>query len=150
MQNISSLYLVDASVFLEVELAQKRQTECKEFLQRLARGEASAIISDFAIDSIMIAMHRHKKSGSDIRKFLLSLLLYKGLSIYSASISDKIKAAEHVGKFKLDMEDSIVLQCALSNGINEIVSLDPHFDKIKGIKRLEPSMANSKIENPDE
>lgn len=86
-------------------------------------------------------MHRYKKSPGEIRKFLLSLLLYKGLSIYSASIDDKIKATEHINKFKLDLEDSIVLQCALSNDITEIVSLDPDYDKAKIVKRLRPSDA---------
>lgn len=133
------MYLVDASVFLEVELNQENFQECGEFLQRLRHGEISATTSDFAIDAIMIAMHRNKKFPGDIRKFLLSLLLYKGLTIYSANMDDKISATEHVDKFRLDMEDAIVLQCALANGITELVSLDPHFDKIKIIKRLKPS-----------
>ncbi len=98
-----------------------------------------ALASDFAIDSIMLVMHRYKKSGSDVRKFLLSLLLYKGLSIYSATIDDKVKATEHIDKFRIDLEDSIILQCALSNGIKEIVSLDPDFDRVKIVKRLMPS-----------
>lgn len=104
----------------------------------MAKGEIKATITDFEIDTIMLVMHRYKKSWSDIRKFLLSLLLYNGLSIYSVNIIDKIKATEHIKNFKLDLEDSIVLQAALSNGIKEIVSLDPDFDKIRLVKRIEP------------
>lgn len=97
------------------------------------------MIADFEVDSIMLVMQRYKKSWSDIRKFLLSLLRYKSLEIYNLTISDKIKATKHVKNFRLDIEDSLVLQSALSNGIKEIVSLDPDFDKVKIIKRLMPS-----------
>ncbi len=131
------MYLIDASIFLEIELEQEKSHECKKFLEKVEKGDIKAIITDFAIDGIALVMESHGKSRKDIRKFLISVALFEGLSIYSVKHSDKIKATEHM-KSGLDFDDSIVLQSALSNGITEIVSLDKDFDKVKIIKRVEP------------
>lgn len=108
-------------------------------MKKVAKGEIKAVISDFEVDSIMLVMQRCKKSWRETRKFLLSLMRYNGLEIYSLTMLDKIRATKHVKNFGLDLEDSLVLQGALSNGIKEIVSLDPDFDNVKIIKRLKPS-----------
>ena len=135
------MYLVDASIFLEVELEQEKHEECEKFLENLEKGGVKAIVSDFTIDSIAIVMEGNGKYWKDIRKFLISLALFNGLSIYSVKHSDKIKATEHMKNLKLDFDDSVILQSALSNNVEEIISFDKDFDGIKGIRRLEPREA---------
>ncbi len=67
------MHLIDASVFLEVELQQDRHRECEEFLEKVMEGSIRAVISDIEIDSILIVMEREK--SQDMKKFLLSLSL---------------------------------------------------------------------------
>lgn len=132
------MYLVDASIFLEVELEQGKHTECEKFLEEVEKGNVKAIVSDFTIDSIAIVMESNGKSWKDVRRFLMSIALFKGMSVYSVKHSDKIKATGHMYNHKLDFDDSIIIQSAFSNNIKEIVSFDKDFDRIKEIRRLEP------------
>ncbi len=134
------MYVIDASIFLEVELEQERSEECKQFLGKVISGEIEAIISDFEIDSMCLVIERHSKSPEDIREFLESMALFSGLSLYHVRHSDKVKATDHM-KLGLDFGDSVVVQSALANDIKEIVSLDKDFDNIKLVKRLEPGLA---------
>ncbi|MBI2675252.1 MAG: type II toxin-antitoxin system VapC family toxin [Candidatus Aenigmarchaeota archaeon] len=136
------MYLIDASVFLEVELQQDRHRECEEFLERVMEGSIRAVISDIEIDSILIVMEREGKKIHDMKKFLSSLSLYKGLVIYSLSLWDRIKALEHSESFRLDIEDAMVVQAAMANGTTYVVSLDSDFDRAKTVKRMLPGEAH--------
>ena len=53
-------------------------------------------------------------------------------------MNDRTKALDLMIKYKLDYEDSLILQCAFSTKSKEIVSFDKHFDKVQEIKRIEP------------
>ena len=135
------MYLIDASIFLEVELEQEKHEACEIFLKRLEKGDAKAVVSDFTLDSIAIVMEANGKSWSDIREFFISISMLDGLSVYKVTHTDRIKATDHMEKFRLDFDDSVVLQSAFSNSIKEIVSLDKDFNSLKGIRRLEPKDA---------
>jgi len=75
---------------------------------------------------------------AEIRIFNLSLLKYKGLSVYDLTMTDRVVATEHMKRFKLDFDDATAYAAMMSTGITEIVSMDKHFDKIPNIKRIEP------------
>ncbi|VVB81045.1 Uncharacterised protein [uncultured archaeon] len=102
----------------------------------MQNGEVTALISTFTIDGISIVLEREGKSGV-ILDFLNALTSSRGFHIYSPSMDDRIEAVSLM-KMGLDYEDAITLQCAFANNIDEIMSLDRHFDKIKEIKRIEP------------
>ncbi len=129
--------LIDANIFIEFILDQEKADECGIFLEKVKLGEIFAIFSTFNIDSVLIAMEREGLSEKDMKFFINAILVYRGLDIYSVTISDRFKAIENM-KCGLDFEDSLTLQCAFSNGIKNIVSFDKHFDKIKKINRIEP------------
>jgi len=75
---------------------------------------------------------------AEIKTFNLSLLKYKGLSIYDLTLEDRIAATEHMRRFKLDFDDAAAYAAMTATGASEIVSMDRHFDKIPDIKRIEP------------
>lgn len=135
------MYLIDASVFLEVELEQEKHEECEKFLEKVEEGSIKAIVPDFTIDSIAIVMEGNGKSWKDIRRFLISLALFNGLSVYSVKHNDRIKATEHMKNLRLNFDDSVILQSALSNNVKGIVSLDKDFDGMKEMNRVEPKDA---------
>jgi len=130
--------LIDANIFLEVLLEQKKSENCREVLRKIQTGDKKALISTFTVDTIILAMTRHKTPSRKIKIFLSSLINLKGLKIYPVSFRDRIMALDLMDKYNLDYEDSITLQSAFSNDCKEILGFDKHFDKIKEIKRIEP------------
>lgn len=73
----------------------------------------------------------------ELRTFLTSLSAYKGLSIYTTTLSDKVKAVDASLEKGLDIDDSIQYSAALTVGVKGIVSFDKHFDGLE-IPRLDP------------
>jgi len=132
------LYLIDANIFLEVELGGENSPACEQFLKKLRNAEFEAIITDFIVDSIVIVMENYKKTWRDLRKFLGSILLFKGLKIHFLSIPDKIASTRHIERYGLDFDDATAYQAMEVHKIKEIVSYDEHFDKIRNIKRRTP------------
>lgn len=130
--------LIDANIFLEVLLDQKKSEACKDLLRTIQTGKKKAFISSFTIDTIIIAMNRNKVSVKKIHIFLESLKKFRGLTLYNVNFSDRVLAVKFIKKYKLDYEDAITLQSALSSGSQEIVSFDKHFDKINEVKRVVP------------
>jgi predicted nucleic acid-binding protein len=129
---------VDTNIFLEVELNRARSEECREFLKKILKGEIKAFTTDFALDSIIVLMEKEGAKPSELRKFLENVMFFEGLTIYSLNFVDRIIAAALMEKVKLDFDDAIAYFVMKSLDLKEIVSFDKHFDKISGIKRLDP------------
>ena len=49
-------YLVDANIFLEVQLNQQKADVCERALRKFCVGELEGLIVDFAIDTIVMVM----------------------------------------------------------------------------------------------
>jgi predicted nucleic acid-binding protein len=75
------VYLIDTNIFLEVMLRRSRSLECKELLKMLRDGEMKGVATDLTIYSVMILLDKLKKLD-ELRNFLLSLTVYKGLRVY--------------------------------------------------------------------
>ncbi len=130
--------LVDANIFLEVELDQEKAYVCEAVLRKFYLGEMEGVLVDFAIDTIVIVMENYGKNWSEIRTFLSSLLGYKGLRIHFSSLLDRIMATNHMKNHNLDFDDALALQAMKENKIENIISYDKDFDKIPHIKRIQP------------
>ena len=130
------MYLLDTNIFLEIMLSRSRKEVCKQFLDALRDGEETGIVTDFSVYSIMVIMSSLAKLRQ-LTTFLRSLSAYKGLSIYTATLSDKARAVDICSKKTLDIDDSIQYSAALTNSAEGIVSFDRHFDGLK-IRRVEP------------
>lgn len=132
------MQLVDANIFLEVLLGQKRADECKLYLKRVSDGETEACTTDFIVDTVSIAMDSAGCEPEQVRKFILSLLKYKGLTIYDLTVYDRVVATRFMERYKLDFDDATACAAIAAVGSTEIVSLDRHFDRVEGIHRIEP------------
>jgi len=130
------MYLIDTNIFLEVMLSRPKKESCKRFLNLLKTGKEVGVITEFSIYSIMIIMASFTKK-KELKTFLSSLSAYKGLNIYTTTLSEKVKAVDISLKNKLDIDDSIQYSVALTLDIQGIVSFDKHFDGLK-IPRIEP------------
>jgi predicted nucleic acid-binding protein len=132
------MYLIDANIFLEVELGQKKGEPARKLLKRFENGELTGYITDFHIDAIVIVMENYNKTGKDIAIFLSSLLKYSGLSIIDISLSSKINSTEIMEMYDLDFDDALICQCMKEKNLKKLISYDAHFDKIGFIDRLTP------------
>ena len=130
--------LIDANIFLEVELKQKRIRECRSYLEKVRDGTVTAITTNFIVDTISILMDNSGCEPEQVRRFILSLLKYKGLSVYDLTLSDRVIATQYMERHKLDFDDATACAAVVALGEREIVSMDKHFDRVEGIQRIEP------------
>lgn len=130
--------LIDTNIFLEFLLGQEKADRCFSFIQNAAnQKEAECIISDFNVDSILIALEKNNKSADEMKDLLIEIINCRGIEIYNISLDDRIKSIELMKKYNLDYDDAITLQAAIATGSKEIMSFDKHFDKVNEIKRIE-------------
>ncbi len=128
--------LIDANIFLEVQLNQEQASAAAEILEAVSKNKIEGYITDFTIDSIIIIMEHYNKSPAEIKRFLVSLLAYKGLEFYKFSIYDKIEATDHMASVDLDFDDACMYQAMKVLNISRIASFDSDFDNVPGIFRL--------------
>ena len=128
--------LIDTNIFLEVQLNQERATQATMILKAISVNKIKGFITDYIIDSDIIIMEHYDKSPDEIKRFLLSLLGYKGLEFYQLSIYDKIEATEHMKLYNLDFDDACMYQAMNVLKVDQIASFDADFDKIPEIERI--------------
>jgi len=102
----------------------------------LKTGKEIGIVTEFSIYSIMVIMASFAKKN-ELKTFLSSLSAYKGLSIYTTTLSEKVKAVDTSLKNNLDIDDSIQYSAAQTLNVQGIISFDKHFDELE-IPRIEP------------
>lgn len=132
------MYLIDANIFLEVELGQKKGEPSRRLLKRFENGELEGYITDFHIDAIVIVMENYDKTGKEIAIFLSSLLKYSGLSIIEISLSSKINSTEIMDMYDLDFDDALICQSMKEKNLKKLISYDSHFDNLNFIDRITP------------
>jgi predicted nucleic acid-binding protein len=99
------------------------------------RGYVKAFVTSFSIHSIEVILDRAKDSQA-LRIFLMSIVEFKGLSIYNTDLKDEIAVIDEMDN-GLDFDDA--LQSYVAKKLNlRIISFDRHFDGIEGLIRLEP------------
>lgn len=133
----TELVFVDANIFLEVLLQDKRKESCKMFLSKVISGEIKAVTSDFIIYACLLEL-RHKKSLQSMKEFIVFINECHGLSILRPSLQDMNAAIEIANLYKLDFDDGLVVACMILNGVTTLISLDKDFDRVKEITRKEP------------
>jgi len=135
---LSTRVLLDANVFLELELAEQHADACKRFLGKVRDGLIESAITEFHVDSIVIVMENYGKNWNDLTLFLASLLRYKGLRIHRMSLSSRIKATYFMKEYGLDFDDALAIQALKELSMDTIVSYDDDFDSVNWVKRITP------------
>ena len=133
------MYLIDANIFLELQLDQKRADECEVFLESVHRGSLHCFTTDLVLDSVLIILEAKGKAPSDLETFLTSLASFKGLSFYFLTLLDRLESTRIMRDHQLDFEDSTLVRTARRLKAEGIVSFDQDFDRVNDIKRVEPS-----------
>ncbi|MBS3074814.1 type II toxin-antitoxin system VapC family toxin [Candidatus Pacearchaeota archaeon] len=135
------MFFIDANIFLEIQLADKKKEECKNFLRKVNGGEFSAITSNFIVYSSLLQIYNKFNSVERMKKFILSLSGIENLEIFAPNIEIILKTLDKMKEYNLDFDDALVVASMFANKIKKLVSFDKHFDKIKEIERIEPKDA---------
>ena len=133
------MYLIDANVFLELLLNQKRADDCQNLLEAVQKGNVDCFMTDLVLDSILIVMEDKGKMPADLGTFLTSIASFKGLRLYFLTLLDRLEATKIMKENGLDFEDSTLIQAARRLKVKGIVSYDKDFEKVTDVERLEPS-----------
>ncbi|MEK6887610.1 MAG: type II toxin-antitoxin system VapC family toxin [Candidatus Aenigmatarchaeota archaeon] len=131
------MLFIDANIFLEVELEDKRSEECKQLFLRIYKKSIKSITSDFIVYTCLIQLE-NKASVKDMENFIVFLDNMRGIEVHSPTYKTLYRTFEIMKKYKLDFDDALVVSTMLSLGIKQLVSFDRHFDSVKEIERLEP------------
>ena len=125
---------IDANIFLEIFLQDIKSEECKSFLKSLNEGK-EAFTSDFIVYSCILQVQNKLKDSKLLKKTIIFFNSFN-INIIRPSLEDFYNATRIMETIGLDFDDSLVVACMKSQNIEELVSLDKHFDKVKGIKRI--------------
>ena len=134
---------IDANVFIRYLTNDDpaRARACFEFFQRLKRGEDEATIVEAILSEVVYVLSSpqlYNLSPSDIRSRLGPLLVLKGLKLREKRLY--LKALDIYASHPfLDFEDALAVTHMGAAGITEILSYDRDFDRLPGIRRIEPT-----------
>lgn len=127
---------VDANIFLEIFLHDRKKDECEQILVQCIQEGKNLVTSDFIIYSCLLKISR---SGKDaMLKTAVAFFHSVPLAILRPSLETIYLAIENTDRYSLDIDDSLVISCMKESEITHLISLDRHFDKVKGISRISP------------
>lgn len=98
--------------------------------------EIVAFTNTEVIQELIFRFSRLEKISTaypEIKKILQSVI-----HILAVSKKELIQTLKLIVKLKIDSRDAIHVSTMLNNGIKNIITADRHFDKIKGIQRIDP------------
>jgi predicted nucleic acid-binding protein len=127
------LILLDANIFLELLLGQKRADECENLLELVSKGQTEATVTHFTVHAVEAVLG----DESSLAAFLRNLEHSAGLCIYETNLSEEMAAALMSEKIGLDFDDALQYYVAKKLGVDAVVSFDEHFDKVD-LRRVEP------------
>lgn len=132
------LQFIDANVVMYSLGGQHPLREpCKRILEKIKNRSILVVTNTEVLQEIL---YRYFSIG----RATLGEIAYKSMSqfctvILPVRLQDMDSALELLKKHKdITTRDAIHAATMINNGIREILSADPHFDLISGIKRINP------------
>lgn len=127
-------FFLDANALIYSATASDYRDPCVEILDAIAEGEAEGVTSTAALEEVWhieLSGRAGDLGGLTGRTYeLLSPLL---------TITDEIfRRALALDAASIGANDRLHVACCQANGIDTIVSADPEFDDVRGIRRVDP------------
>lgn len=111
---------------------------CQRVIKAIVAGEIEAVTDSEVLQEIL---YRYLKLGEREKGFKVFDSFQRIMSgvVLPVEEQDILKARELVEQYShLSPRDSVHLAVMLNNGISEIISTDRDFDRLEGIRRLDP------------
>jgi predicted nucleic acid-binding protein len=126
---------IDANVLVFATLNTKScGVKAISLLQRIQQGEEQAITSALTIDETFWAVKKDRGVEAALEA-CHALLNFPNLDIVPATKEIVASALEIIREYHLDPRDAIHAATTIAEKADCIVSTDPHFDKVKKLKR---------------
>ena len=132
---MTSVYLLDTNIFLELLLDQKEAASVQALLT--SRAPADLHISDLAFHSIGIILYQ-KKAARLFSEFVRDIFGEGGITILSLGSEDIARVEVVAASFGLDFDDAYQYVVAEKFGLG-LVSFDTDFDRADK-KRIIPAV----------
>lgn len=114
---------------------------CYELFQRVQRGEEDLSTCEaIVIEAVYVLSSPrlpYRLSHEEIRARLLPILTLRGLKLPQKRVYLRALDLYASSPF-LDFEDAVAVAHMEQRGITEIVSYDQDFDRMSGLRRIEP------------
>ena len=142
MNDEKEIIYIDSNIFLNpilynIEINEEAK-RAEIFLNKLAKREISGITSILTWDELVWIIRKNIGKEDAIKKGK-EFLVFPNLVFKKVSLSIINRAQDLFSKYNIGPRDAVHTACALENNAEIICSFDSGFDKIKEIKRIEPS-----------
>ena len=128
------IYL-DSNFFLFSLFDQTTKGEnARKLAQKVINGE-KAITSALTLDEVMWIVLKNKRKEA-LRSAVEGIYAMQNLSVKGVSESIPLDALALMEQFDLKPRDAFHVAVMKSEGITEIASDDPDFDRVRGLKRI--------------
>ena len=114
---------------------------CYQLFQRVKRGDEELLTCEAIVTEVVYVLSSrrapYRLSHEEIRDRLVPLLTLRGLRLSQKRIY--IRALDlYASSPFLDFEDALAASHMEQRGVTEIVSYDKDFDRVAGLRRVEP------------
>lgn len=133
-----SIYFIDSNIVMyAVGKEHEYKESCGRVLQKIGDDEITGVINTEVLQEILyryFKIGKGKEGLETARDFFLAVS--EVLPVTSKDIEKNFSLFEKYKDFP--PRDSLHVAVMLNNGLNEIISTDKHFDKIKEVTRIDP------------
>lgn len=134
------LFFLDANIIMYA-LGKEHpfKSPCRKYLEKIKKAEITVVANTEVLQEIL---HRY----FSIRMPIIAEEAYSATKIickeiYPVTVAETEKALALLKEFpSINARDAIHAATMLNNGIEKILSADPHFDLLRGIKRIGPGL----------
>lgn len=130
---------IDANVILRylTNDVPEQATRAGELLIKVEAGSVKVFLPDIILaDIIWILEGYYKLPRERISELVTTILSLQGLEFSNKSVA--LDALDLYVNKKIDWSDAFTASQMLNRGITEIYSFDKHFNRVDGIKKVEP------------
>jgi predicted nucleic acid-binding protein len=133
------IYFIDTNIFLySIGRDHPLRSASVTAIHRIRDGQIMAVINTEIIQEILYHFQSIKRLSIGIRSARNVVSISSQiLPVEEIDVSLAIELLEAYPK--IQTRDAFHAATMMNNGIKEIVSTDPHFDSIHGIKRIDPA-----------
>ncbi len=125
---------IDSNVFVYAILNTEEIGEkARSLLQRIQQGDEKAETSALTFDEVFWAIKKIDFEAA--LEAAQALLNFPNLEIVSVDRDLSLSALQIIKEYHLDPRDAIHAATAIAGKAEVVVSTDPHFDKLKELKR---------------
>ncbi len=131
--------VIDANVVLRFILADhpKQSAASRRLFERVVRGTECVRLPEIALCDVVWTLNSHyKRPKTEVRQFVLDVLAVDGIVMERKAIARN--AIDMFAAKNIDFSDALIASEMAGNGDSEIYSFDRDFDRVGGLKRMEP------------